>query len=110
MPGPSHGSVADDDWRRETQRRARQLVGERRWNDFEGRATVRNCRQLADIADALLRAHAGVRQLTTDVVDDLLPTGPRIVRDLVAACARAYVGEQLGGFRELATGLRIMEC
>jgi len=108
MPGPSHGSIADDDWRRETRRRARQLVGERRWNEFEARATVRNCRQLADVADALSRVRAEVRQLTTDVIDHILPAGPRLVRDLVAACARAYVVEQLGGARELATALRIM--
>jgi len=108
MPDPSDGSIADDDWRRETRRRARQLVGGRRWNEFEARATVQNCRQLADVADALSRVRAGVRQLTTDVIDHILPAGPRLVRDLVAACARAYVVEQLGGTRELATALLIM--
>ena len=59
MPDPSDGSIADDDWRRETRRRARQLVGGRRWNEFEARATVQNCRQLADVADALSRVRAG---------------------------------------------------
>ncbi len=107
-PGPRGDSIADDDWRRETRRRARLLVGEARWNEFEARATVRSCRQLAEIADALLRTRAGVRQLTIDVVDQALPTGPRLLRDLVTACVREYVAEQLGGLRELATGLRIM--